>query len=86
MYYQIWSNPPIISQDIEHTCKHNSKINQGSDLAHLQPKPLLPDINVHAKFEENRSKTTQEAPTDRRTDGRMDGQTDRHSNGSEGIK
>ena len=26
--YQIWSNPPIISQDIEH--KHNSKINQGS--------------------------------------------------------
>ena len=24
--YQIWSNPPIISQDIEH--KHNSKINQ----------------------------------------------------------
>ena len=26
--YQIWSNAPIISQDIEH--KHNSKINQGS--------------------------------------------------------
>ena len=26
--YQIWSNPPITSQDIEH--KHNSKINQGS--------------------------------------------------------
>ena len=23
------------------------------------PKPLLPDINVHAKFEENRSKATQ---------------------------
>ena len=23
---KIWSNPPIISQDIEH--KHNSKINQ----------------------------------------------------------
>ena len=25
------------------------------------PKPLLPDINVHAKFEENWSKTTQES-------------------------
>ena len=29
------------------------------DLAICNPKPLLPDINVHTKFEENLSKTTQ---------------------------
>ena len=40
------------------------------------PKPLLPDINVHAKFEENRSKTTQVRARTRSADRWMDG----HSN------
>ena len=48
------------------------------------PKPFLPDINVHAKFEENRSKTTQVRVRKRSADGRTDGQTD-SQNGSEGI-
>ena len=45
------------------------------------PKPLLPDINVHAKFKENLSKTTPETKRwrmdglmDRQTDGQTDGQ------------
>ena len=38
------------------------------------PKPLLPDINVHAKFEENRSKTTQVRVRKRSADGRTDTQ------------
>ena len=45
-----------------------------------KPKPLLPDINVYATFEENRSKTTPvKSPEMKRW--RMDG----CSNGSEGI-
>ena len=45
------------------------------------PKPLLPDINVHTKFEENRSKILKlESGIEALTDGRMDTQ-----NGSEGI-
>ena len=40
------------------------------------PKPLLPNINVPAKFEENRSKTTQVIVQKRSADGRTDGQTD----------
>ena len=28
------------------------------NLAHLQYQTTLPDVNVHAKFEKNRSKTT----------------------------
>ena len=38
------------------------------------PKPLLSDINVHAKFEENRSKTTRFRIRKRSTDGRTDTQ------------
>ena len=52
-------------------------------------KPLLPDINVHAKFEENRSKTTQVRVQKRSTDGQMDQpidrRMDRHSKFAEGI-
>ena len=39
------------------------------------PKSLLPNIKVRAKFEENRSKTTQVRVRKQRADGR----TDRHS-------
>ena len=39
------------------------------------PKPLLPSINVRAKFEENRSKTTQVRVRKQSADGRTDGQT-----------
>ena len=35
------------------------------------PEPLLPDINVHAKFEENRSKNTQVRVRKQSADGRM---------------
>ena len=38
------------------------------------PKPLLPDINVHAKFEESRSETTQVRVRKRDADGRTDTQ------------
>ena len=38
-------------------------------------KPLHPDINVHAKFEENRSKTTQVRVQKRSADGRTDTQS-----------
>ena len=40
------------------------------------PKPLLPDINVHAKFEENWSKTTQVRAWKRSADGRTETQND----------
>ena len=49
--------------------------------AHCHPKPLLSDINVHAKFEENRSKTTQVKSPETKL-----WQTDGHSNGLEGYK
>ena len=45
----------------------------------IDPKLHLPDINVHAKFEENRSKSTQVSPETKRW------RTDGRSNGSEGI-
>ena len=49
------------------------------------PKPLLPDINVHVKVEENRSKTTQVKVRNRSADGRRDRRTDGYSKVSEGI-
>ena len=56
---------------------HNSVIYRGyiRILPFCNPKPLLPDINVHAKFEENRSKTTQVRVRKRSGDGRTDTQT-----------
>ena len=63
-YTKFYQNSSICSEDIEEkhiftSIKgHNSVVyKQISPICN--PKPLLPDINVHAKFEENRTKTIQ---------------------------
>ena len=48
-------------------------------LAHLQSQTTPPDIHVHAKFEDNRSKTTQVRAE------RNEALTDGHSKFPEGI-
>ena len=63
---------------------HNSVVYKGIKPI-CNPKPLLPDINVHAKFEDNRSKTTQVRVRKWSADGRTDGQTPKISKFSEGI-
>ena len=40
---------------------HNSVVYKQIKSIYI-PKPLLPDVNFHAKFEENWSKTTQVSP------------------------
>ena len=63
-YTEFYQNSSIGSKDIEEKhILHQSRaitllfINEFSPFA--IPKPLLSDINIHAKFEENRSITTQ---------------------------
>ena len=50
---------------------HNSERNWPT----CNPIPLLPDTNVYAKFEENRSKGTKVRARKRRTDGQTNGRT-----------
>ena len=63
-YTKFYQNSSICSEDIgeKHSFTsikvHNSVVYKRIQLIY-NPKPLLPDINVQAKFEENRSKTTQ---------------------------
>ena len=63
-YTKSYQNSSICSEDIEE--KHIfTSIKGHNSVVYKQiwpicnPKPLVPDINVHAKFEENRSNTTQ---------------------------
>ena len=76
---------PFCSEDIEeNTFLHQSR---AITVVYIQikpiynPKPILPDINVHAKIEENWPKTTQVRVRKRRADGL----TDRCLNDLEGI-
>ena len=63
-YTKFYQNSSICSEDIEE--KHIfTSIKGHNSVVYKQiqpicnPKPLLPNINVHAKFKENRSKITQ---------------------------
>ena len=63
-YTTFYEHSSICSEDIEG--KHNFTSIKGYNSVVYNriypicnPKPLHPDINVHAKFQENRSKTTQ---------------------------
>ena len=77
-YTKFYKNSCICSEDIEE--KHIFYINQGSySVVYKQiqpicnPKPLLPDTNVHAKFEEIRQKLLKlESRNEARTDGWAD--------------
>ena len=79
-YTKFYQNSSICSDDIEEkhifaSIKGNSSVVYNQIWPNCNPKPLLPDINVHAKTEENRSKTTQVRVRKRSTDGRTDGRT-----------
>ena len=74
-YAKFYQNSSICSEDIEE--KHIFKSNKGHNSVVYQwiqpicnPKPLLLDINVQAKFDENRPTTTQVRVRKWSTDGR----------------
>ena len=63
-YTNFYQNPHICSEDIEEkqiftSIKGHNSVVYKQIKPICNPKPLLHDINVHAKFEENQSKTTQ---------------------------
>ena len=74
-----YQNPSICSEDIEEKHIFTSIKDQNSVVYKwiqpiCNPKSLLPDINSHAKFEENWSKTTQVRVRKWSADGRTDTQ------------
>ena len=77
-YTKFYQNSSISSEDIEEkhiftSIKGHNSVVYGQIYSICNPKPLLPDINVHAKFEENRSKTTQVRVGKGSADRQMDG-------------
>ena len=81
-YTKFYQNSSICSEDIEEkqiftSMKGHNSVVYYWILPICNPKSFLPDINVHAKFEENWSKTTQVRVRKRSADRRTDGRTDR---------
>ena len=63
-YTKFYQNSSICSEDIEEkhiftSIKGHNSVAYERIWPNCNPKPLLSDINIHAKFEEIRSKTTQ---------------------------
>ena len=88
VYQGPYQNSSIYSEDIEEkhikvftSIKGHNSVVQKRVQPICNPKPLLPDINVHAKLGENLSKAAQVRVRKRSADWRTDG----HSNDSEGI-
>ena len=85
-YTKFYQNVSICSADIEEkhiftSLKGDNSVVYKRIQSICNPKPLLPDINVHAKFEEIGQKLLKlESGNEALTDG-----TDGHSNGSESI-
>ena len=85
-YTKFYHNSSISSEDngekhIFTSIKGHNSVVYIQIMPSRNPKPLLPDINVHARFDENRSKTTQVRVRKRSADDRTDG----HSSVLEGI-
>ena len=90
-YTKFYPNSSTCSEDIEEkhiftSIKDHNTVVYKRIYPICNSKPLLPDINIHVKFVENRSKVLKlESGNEALTYGRIDRRTDRHINGSEGI-